>query len=61
MAHVQALTGGIGEFHQRVVFGAGIAGNSGVGLFIQPALLPLFLDAVKIIVSHGKNMMCRKA
>ena len=61
MAHMQALSGGIGEFHQRVVLRTGVAGDGGIGLFIHPSFLPLFFYSVKFIIWHiSKISFCNR-
>ena len=44
MAHMQALTGGIGELDKAVELGPLVAGNGRVGLRLFPVGLPFFLS-----------------
>ena len=50
MAHMEALTGGVGELDEAVELGALVPGDGGVGLGLLPPLLPLFLDGSKIVL-----------
>ena len=50
MAHMETLTGGVGELDEAVELGALVPGDGGVGLGLLPPLLPLFLDGSKIVL-----------
>ena len=53
VAHVEALTGGIGELDEAVELLPGLVpGDSGEGLFLQPLLLPFLFNGCKIVL-HG--------
>ena len=53
MAHVEALSGGIGELDEAVELLPGlITGDGSKGLLLQPLLLPFLLDAAEIVL-HG--------
>ena len=53
VAHMEALTGGIGELDEAVELLPGLVpGDGGEGLFLQPLLLPFFLNGGKIVL-HG--------
>ena len=50
VAHMEPGGGGIGELHQAVELGPGIAVFAGEGLFVLPAGLPLLFDGGKIVL-----------
>ena len=51
MAHVQAGSGGVGEFHQAVELGlGGVAVLTGEGLFLRPAGLPFLFNGGEIVL-----------
>ena len=53
VAHMEALTGGIGELDEAVELLPGLVpGDSGEGLFLQPLLLPFLFNGCKIVL-HG--------
>ena len=56
MTHMQALAGGVRELHKCVIFWAGIACHSRVGLLVKPSFLPLFFYPVKFVVGHCNNL-----
>ena len=53
VAHMEALTGGIGELDEAVELLPGLVpGDGGEGLFLQPLLLPFLFNGCKIVL-HG--------
>ena len=50
VAHMEALTGGVGELDEAVELGALVPGDGGVGLGLLPPLLPLLFNGGKIIL-----------
>ena len=53
MAHMETLTGGVGELDEAVELLPGLVpGDSGEGLFLQPLLLPFLFNGCKIVL-HG--------
>ena len=50
MAHMQALTGGIGELDESVELGALVAGDGGIGLGFFPIGLPFLFNGRKIVI-----------
>ena len=60
VAHMEALTGGVGEFHQGIEFGLVAVVGGLVGPLLQPFLLPLGLNARKIVLQsvHTSLYFC---
>ena len=50
MAHMQTLTGGIGELNESIELGALVAGDGGVGLGLFPVGLPFLFNGRKIVI-----------
>ena len=51
MAHMETLTGWIGELDEAVeLLPCLVAGDGGEGLFLQPLLLPLLFNGGKIVL-----------
>src|SRR5699024_587041 len=51
VAHVEPLAGGVGELDEAVKLLPGLVpGDGGEGLLLQPPLLPLLLNAGKIVL-----------
>ena len=51
MAHMETLTGGIGELDESIeLLPCLVAGDGGEGLFLQPLLLPLLFNGGKIVL-----------
>ena len=61
MAHVQAVSAGVGELDQAVELGLGVVIGGGEGLVVIPVLLPFRLDLCRIVglEFHGDCLLVR--